>query len=100
MLCKHCLRYVVTEANEFFSIEVHKTIALEATRASVHAAQKIVGAFKSFDAEREKKNNPFILRLKGADEKTILSKTAGIGLEILPIDHALRYHSLMTKPIW
>lgn len=66
MLAALGLRYGSTEANEF-SIEVHKTIALEAYRASVHTA-KDRGAFGIFDAEREK-NNPFILRLKNADEQ-------------------------------
>ncbi len=50
-----------------FSVEIHKTVALEAYRASVYAAKER-GAFKIFDSEREKEN-PFILRLKDADEK-------------------------------
>lgn len=50
-----------------FSEKIHKTIALEAYRASVYTAKER-GAFAIFDAEREK-NNPFILRLKDADEK-------------------------------
>lgn len=50
-----------------FSVEIHKTIAIEAYRASVYTAKER-GAFKIFDSEREK-NNPFILRLKQADEK-------------------------------
>jgi ribonucleoside-diphosphate reductase alpha chain len=50
-----------------FSEKVHKTIALEAYRASVYTAKER-GAFAIFDAEREK-NNPFMLRLKEADEK-------------------------------
>jgi len=50
-----------------FSVEIHKTIALEAYRASVYAAKER-GAFGIFDSEREKEN-PFILRLKEADEK-------------------------------
>ncbi|SHI66922.1 ribonucleoside-diphosphate reductase class II [Arenibacter nanhaiticus] len=66
MLAALGLRYGSDKANSF-SIEVHKTIALEAYRASVHLA-KDRGAFDIFDAEREK-NNPFILRLKEADEK-------------------------------
>ena len=66
MLAALGLRYGSDEANKF-AIEVHKTIALEAYRASVHTA-KDRGAFQIFDAEREK-NNPFILRLKDADEK-------------------------------
>jgi len=66
MLAALGLRYGSEDANKF-SIEVHKTIALEAYRASVHTA-KDRGAFEIFDAEREK-NNPFILRLKEADDK-------------------------------
>ncbi len=66
MLAALGLRYGSDQANEF-AIEVHKTIALEAYRASVHTA-KDRGAFQIFDAEREK-SNPFILRLKDADEK-------------------------------
>ncbi|WP_297798250.1 adenosylcobalamin-dependent ribonucleoside-diphosphate reductase [uncultured Eudoraea sp.] len=66
MLAALGLRYGSKEANEF-SIEVHKTIALEAYRASVHTA-KDRGAFEIFDAQREKEN-PFILRIKEADEK-------------------------------
>ncbi|WP_203295965.1 adenosylcobalamin-dependent ribonucleoside-diphosphate reductase [Luteirhabdus pelagi] len=50
-----------------FSEEIHKTIAIEAYRASVHTAKER-GAFEIFDAEREKEN-PFILRLKEADEQ-------------------------------
>ncbi|MEB8328428.1 adenosylcobalamin-dependent ribonucleoside-diphosphate reductase [Flavobacteriaceae bacterium KMM 6897] len=66
MLAALGLRYGSDKANAF-SIEVHKIIALEAYRASVHMAKER-GAFEIFDAEREK-NNPFILRLKEADEK-------------------------------
>ena len=66
MLAALGLRYGSEEANKF-SIEVHKTIALEAYRASVYTAKER-GAFEIFDAEREKEN-PFILRLKEADEK-------------------------------
>src|SRR5690554_2416103 len=50
-----------------FSVQIHKTLAIEAYRASVNTAKER-GAFKIFDSEREK-NNPFILRLKDADEK-------------------------------
>lgn len=50
-----------------FSVEIHKNVALEAYRASVHTAKER-GAFEIFDAEREK-NNPFILRLKEADSQ-------------------------------
>ncbi|WP_079719480.1 adenosylcobalamin-dependent ribonucleoside-diphosphate reductase [Salegentibacter holothuriorum] len=50
-----------------FSVKIHKHIAVEAYRASVYAAKER-GAFGIFDSEREKEN-PFILRLKEADEK-------------------------------
>ncbi|UJH91801.1 adenosylcobalamin-dependent ribonucleoside-diphosphate reductase [Antarcticibacterium sp. 1MA-6-2] len=50
-----------------FSVEVHKTLAIEAYRASVYCAKER-GAFSVYDSEREK-NNPFIQRLKEADEK-------------------------------
>ncbi|WP_299153720.1 adenosylcobalamin-dependent ribonucleoside-diphosphate reductase [uncultured Christiangramia sp.] len=50
-----------------FSVDIHKNIAIEAYRASVETAKER-GAFGIFDSEREK-NNPFILRLKEADEK-------------------------------
>ncbi|WP_417195535.1 adenosylcobalamin-dependent ribonucleoside-diphosphate reductase [Bizionia sp.] len=56
-----------SEAGNAFSVEVHKTLAIETYRASVMAAKER-GAFAIFDSEREK-NNPFILRLKEADEK-------------------------------
>lgn len=48
-----------------FSVEVHKTLALAAYRASVDMAKER-GAFGIFDAEREAKN-PFMLRIKEAD---------------------------------
>ncbi len=66
MLAALGMRYGSAKANSF-SIEVHKTLAIEAYRASVHTARDR-GAFEIFDAEREKEN-PFILRLKEADEK-------------------------------
>ncbi|TXD84109.1 adenosylcobalamin-dependent ribonucleoside-diphosphate reductase [Subsaximicrobium wynnwilliamsii] len=50
-----------------FSVDIHKRIALATYRASVETAKER-GAFGIFDAEREK-NNPFILRLKEADEE-------------------------------
>jgi ribonucleoside-diphosphate reductase alpha chain len=64
MLAAMGLRYGSDEGSEF-AVEVHKTIALEAYRASVVTAKER-GAFTIFDTEREK-NNPFILRLKEAD---------------------------------
>ncbi|MFH2144137.1 MAG: adenosylcobalamin-dependent ribonucleoside-diphosphate reductase [Bacteroidota bacterium] len=48
-----------------FSVEVQKTLAIEAYRSSVFLA-KDRGAFPVYDTQREK-NNPFILRLKKAD---------------------------------
>ncbi len=64
MLAALGLRYGSDEGIDF-AVNIHKTIALEAYRASVHAAKER-GPFAIFDAEREK-NNPFILRLKEAD---------------------------------
>tara|TARA_R110002049_G_scaffold296979_1_gene485635 strand:- start:333 stop:2891 length:2559 start_codon:yes stop_codon:yes gene_type:complete len=66
MLAALGYQYGSKDANAF-SVEVHKTIALEAYRASVNTAKER-GAFKVFDANLEK-NNPFILRLKEADKK-------------------------------
>ncbi|WP_291865406.1 adenosylcobalamin-dependent ribonucleoside-diphosphate reductase [Maribacter sp.] len=66
MLAALGLQYGSEIANEF-SIQVHKTMAIEAYRASVQTAKER-GAFPIFDLEREK-NNPFILRLKKADKK-------------------------------
>ncbi|MEP6260535.1 MAG: adenosylcobalamin-dependent ribonucleoside-diphosphate reductase [Gillisia sp.] len=56
-----------------FSVEVHKTLAIEAYRASVYAAKER-GAFSVYDSEKEK-NNPFIQRLKEADEKLYFDMT-------------------------
>ena len=64
MLAALGLRYASDEGTAF-SVEIHKTIALEAYRASVVAAKER-GPFTIFDADREK-NNPFILRMKEAD---------------------------------
>jgi len=66
MLAALGIQYGSKKGNEF-SVEVHKTIAIEAYRASVHTAKER-GAFAIFDSEREKEN-PFIQRLKQADEK-------------------------------
>lgn len=66
MLAALGIKYGTPEGTEF-SVEIHKTLALAAYRASVDTAKER-GAFKVFDSEREK-NNPFILRLKEADEK-------------------------------
>ncbi len=65
MLAALGLRYGSDDATDF-STEIHKTIALEAYRSSTVMAKER-GAFKFFDARREK-DNPFILRLKNEDE--------------------------------
>lgn len=66
MLAALGIQYGSEEGNSF-SVEVHKTLGIEAYRASVYAA-KDRGAFEIFDAKREE-NNPFIQRLKEADDK-------------------------------
>ena len=58
------MRYSSDEANAF-AVEVQKTLAVEAYRASVIMAKER-GAFPIFDAQREK-GNPFINRIKDAD---------------------------------
>jgi ribonucleoside-diphosphate reductase alpha chain len=58
------MRYSSDEANTF-AVEVQKTLAVEAYRASVEMAKER-GAFPIFDANREK-DNPFINRIKEAD---------------------------------
>ncbi|MFT3919698.1 adenosylcobalamin-dependent ribonucleoside-diphosphate reductase [Cloacibacterium sp.] len=65
MLAALNLTYGSKEANEF-SVEVHKNLALSAYHSSVEMAKER-GAFEVYDAEREK-NNPFVLRIKEADE--------------------------------
>ena len=64
MLAALGLRYGSNDALKF-AVEVHKTLAVEAYRASVMMAKER-GAFQVFDAEKEK-NNPMINRLKEAD---------------------------------
>lgn len=61
MLAAMGLRYGSDEAIDF-AVEIQKTLAVEAYRASVYLA-KDRGSFTIFDARREE-NNPFILRLK------------------------------------
>ena len=65
MLAALNLTYGSKEANEF-SVEVHKNLALSAYRSSVEMAKER-GAFEVYNSEREK-NNPFVLRIKEADE--------------------------------
>jgi ribonucleoside-diphosphate reductase alpha chain len=64
MLAALSLRYGSEEATDF-SVEVHKTVALEAYRSSVYLARER-GPFKIYNADREK-NNPLINRLRNAD---------------------------------
>ena len=64
MLAALGLRYGSEKALKF-AVEVHKTLAVEAYRASVLMARDR-GAFEVFDAEKEK-NNPMINRLREAD---------------------------------
>jgi ribonucleoside-diphosphate reductase alpha chain len=64
MLAALGLRYGTGEATDF-SLEVHKIVALEAYRSSVYLARDR-GAFKIYDANREK-NNPLVNRIREAD---------------------------------
>ncbi len=67
-----------------FSVEVHKTIALEAYRSSVNMA-KDRGPFPIYDAEREK-DNPMISRIRAEDP----------GLYDRMIKHGRRNIALLT----
>jgi len=64
MLAGLGFRYGNDDATNF-SVEVHKTLALETYKSSTYLAKER-GPFAIYDAEREK-NNPFILRMKDAD---------------------------------
>ena len=64
MLAALGLKYGTDNAT-VFSVEVHKTLAVEAYRSSVKLAKERK-PFKIYDCNREK-NNPFILRLKDED---------------------------------
>ena len=64
MLAALGYRYASDEAIDF-SVQIHKTLAIEAYRASVHTAKER-GAFAIYDSEREK-DNPFMLRLREED---------------------------------
>ncbi len=66
MLAALGIKYGSKEGNAF-SLEVHRTLCIEAYRASVYAAKER-GAFAIFDSKREE-NNPFIQRIKNEDEK-------------------------------
>ncbi len=64
MLAALGLRYGNDDATSF-SVEVHKTLALEAYKSSTYLAKER-GPFAIYNATREE-NNPFILRMKEAD---------------------------------
>lgn len=64
MLASLGLRYGSENATDFAE-EIHRTIAIESYRSSVHLA-KDRGAFAIYNTEREK-NNPIINRIKNAD---------------------------------
>jgi ribonucleoside-diphosphate reductase alpha chain len=66
MLAALGLRYGSDDAIDF-SVEVQKTLAIEAYRSSVEVAKER-GPFTIYDAHLEK-DNPFILRLKAEDEQ-------------------------------
>ena len=64
MLAALGLRYGSDEAIDF-AVEIQRTLAVEAYRASVYLA-KDRGSFKIYETRREE-NNPFIKRLKDVD---------------------------------
>ncbi len=66
MLAALGLRYGSDDAIDF-SVEVQKTLAIEAYRSSIEVARER-GPFAIYDAHLEK-DNPFILRLKNEDEQ-------------------------------
>ena len=66
MIAAMGLRYGTQEATDF-AVNVQKTLAVNAYRSSVNMAKER-GAFGIYDAKREEAN-PFILRLKDADEQ-------------------------------
>ncbi len=84
MLAALGLRYGTDEATEF-SVNIHKTLALEAYRGSVLMAKER-GAFSIYDWDREKQN-PFINRLFESDEdlKNMMSKYGRRNIALLTI---------------
>lgn len=72
MLAALGLRYGSDEGIEF-SVNLHKTLAIEAYRASVQTAKER-GAFAIYDSKREE-NNPFVLRLKEEDPQLYYEMT-------------------------
>ncbi len=75
MLAALGLRYGSEDAIDF-SVEVHKTLAIEAYRSSV-AMAKERGPFEVFDAKKEK-DNPFIIRL-GKEDPGLIEDMAKYG---------------------
>lgn len=65
MLAALGLKYGTDTANAF-ALKLHKTLALEVYRSSANLAKER-GAFAIYDAKKEQ-NNPFVLRIKEADE--------------------------------
>ena len=84
MLAGLGLRYGSDEATEF-SVKVHRTLAIEAYRASTSMAAER-GAFPIYNADREK-NNPFISRLREADPEMVaeMEKTGRRNIALLTI---------------
>ena len=84
MLAALGLRYGTDKATEF-SVKIHKTLAIEAYRGSIHMAKER-GAFDIYDWDREK-NNPFINRLFEADSelKESMSKYGRRNIALLTI---------------
>lgn len=66
MLAALGIQYGTQEAIDF-SVNVHKTLAVEAYRSSVTMAKER-GPFEIYDPAREE-DNPFIMRIKEADEE-------------------------------
>jgi ribonucleoside-diphosphate reductase alpha chain len=84
MLAALGLRYGTDEATEF-SVKVHRTLAIEAYRASTDMAAER-GAFPIYSAEREK-DNPFINRLRETDPVMVaeMEKTGRRNIALLTI---------------
>jgi ribonucleoside-diphosphate reductase alpha chain len=68
-----------------FSVEVHKTVALEAYRSSVHLARER-GPFEVFDFAKEKEN-PFINRLGKEDPGLLEEMKQAWPQEYFPAHH-------------
>lgn len=72
MLAALGIRYGSEEGIDF-SVEIHKTIAIEAYRASVETAKER-GAFTIYDSKKEE-NNPLIQRIKKEDPQLYYDMT-------------------------